>query len=159
MSFSITSINNANPNDTANVLILKSINNHYFCISKDAAIKSIVINDIIENLGDTDEPIPLFNNSCTSEYLQKVLFFLDYIHNNQSSTDELKEWVDSKGYTGNLPEWFAQYINVDQQTLFGIVLIADFLHIQILIDFGCLTIANQIKHMNPEEIHQVFSNN
>ncbi len=157
MSLEITSINNANPKDTTNFLIIKSTDNINYCISKGAAYKSMVINDMVESLGDIDEPIPLIHDSCTSEYLQKVLIFLDYIHYDQQSTNELENWINSKGYSGFQPEWFKNYIDVDQHTLFGILLVADFLHIQILVDFLSLTIANQIKSMSPEELQKVFS--
>ena len=156
---SIIPIGNANPEDTTNFLTIKSVDGTRFSISKDAACKSEVINGMIEVLGDTDEPIPLMHESCTSQYLHKVLLFLDYIHNDQTSTEALKEWIDSKGYTGAQPIWFQQYINVDKDTLFGILLIADYLDIQILINFACFTIANQIKSMSPEDIQRVFSNN
>jgi len=157
MSLSIISINNANPNDTSNILIIKSADNNIFCISKEAACKSIVINNMLETLDETNEPIPLTQECCTNENLHKVLIFLDYIHYNQNETDALQVWVDSKGYTGGQPEWFKEYIDVSQNILFNILLIADFLDIKILIDFACLTIANQIKRMSPDEIQQVFN--
>jgi S-phase kinase-associated protein 1 len=142
---------------TNDILIIQSADNHSFPISKEAACKSVVINDMIESLGDSSEPIPLTNSCCTYDNLQKVLIFLDYIHNNQEEATKLNEWVDSKGNIGNQPDWFKNFINVDKQILFQIILIADYLDIQILVDFACFTVANQIKSMSPEEIQQVFS--
>ncbi len=142
---------------TTDIVVIQSNDNHTFNISKEAACQSIVINDLIENIGETDEPIPLMHECCTHENLGKVLIFLEYSQTHQIETDELMNWVNSKGMNGQQPEWFANYINVDQGMLFGILLIADFLNIKNLVNFACLTVANKIKHMTPEEIERAFA--
>ena len=44
-----------------------------------------------------------------------------------------------------ITDWDREYINVDQGTLFEIILAANYLDLKGLLDLGCKTVANMIK--------------
>ena len=46
---------------------------------------------------------------------------------------------------------------VDQGTLFELILAANYLDIKGLLDVGCKTVANMIKGKSPEEIRKTFN--
>ena len=53
--------------------------------------------------------------------------------------------------------WDAQFTDVDQSTLFELILAANYLNIKPLLDLTCLTVANMIKGKTPEEIRRHFN--
>ncbi|KAG4157823.1 hypothetical protein ERO13_D02G086600v2 [Gossypium hirsutum] len=56
-----------------------------------------------------------------------------------------------------LYEWDANFVKVDQNTLFDLILAANCLKIESLLDLTCQTIANMIKAKRPEEIRTTFN--
>jgi S-phase kinase-associated protein 1 len=53
-------------------------------------------------------------------------------------------------------EWYATFVAVDQQTLFELILAANYLEIKPLQDLTCATVASLIKGKTPEEIRGIF---
>ena len=51
----------------------------------------------------------------------------------------------------------AEFVKVDQSTLFELILAANYLNIKPLLDLTCLTVANMIKGKTPEEIRKTFN--
>jgi S-phase kinase-associated protein 1 len=65
---------------------------------------------------------------------------------------------DSKTFgADSIPEWYKNFCNVDQATLFELILIANYLDIKPLLDLTCMTVANLIKKKTPEEIRKTFN--
>ena len=56
----------------------------------------------------------------------------------------------------DIEEWDREFINVDQGTLFEIILAANYMDMQGLLDLGCKTVANMIKGKSVEEIRKVI---
>ena len=54
-------------------------------------------------------------------------------------------------------DWDREFINVDQGTLFEVILAANYLDIKGLLDLGCKTVANMIKGKSVEEIRKTFN--
>ncbi|KAG8802147.1 hypothetical protein FRC16_010318, partial [Serendipita sp. 398] len=57
----------------------------------------------------------------------------------------------------NISKWDQQFINVDQDMRFDILLAAWHLDIKSLVDVGCQTVANQMKGKSPEELRKFFN--
>jgi S-phase kinase-associated protein 1 len=57
----------------------------------------------------------------------------------------------------DIDEWDKEFIGVDQGTLFEIILAANYMDIQGLLDLGCKTVANMIKGKSVEEIRKTFN--
>ena len=53
--------------------------------------------------------------------------------------------------------WDAEFVKVDQATLFDLILAANYLNIKTLLDLTCQTVANMIKGKTPEEIRRTFN--
>ncbi|KAI3864417.1 hypothetical protein MKX03_007772 [Papaver bracteatum] len=51
----------------------------------------------------------------------------------------------------------AKFVNVDQATLFDLILAANYLNIKELLDLTCQTVADMIKGKTPEEIRKTFN--
>ncbi|MCO5557535.1 hypothetical protein L7F22_011101 [Adiantum nelumboides] len=53
--------------------------------------------------------------------------------------------------------WDADFLKVDQVTLFDLILATNYLNIQSLLDLTCQCIADMIKGKTPEEIRKTFN--
>ena len=54
-------------------------------------------------------------------------------------------------------EWYANFIKIDQDTLFELILAANYMDIKPLLDLTCAAVASQIKGKSPEEIRKIFN--
>ncbi|PNH01761.1 SKP1-like protein 4 [Tetrabaena socialis] len=108
-----------------------------FEVEDDVALQAVTIRNIIEDAG-TDDPIPLANVSGAT--LAKVL---DYCRQHVAAV------VDE--------QWDSDFVAVDKETLFSIVLAANYLNIEGLLHLTCRTIAGMIAGKSPEEIRQTFN--
>eukprot|EP01023_Acetabularia_acetabulum_P016072 TRINITY_DN1792_c0_g1_i13.p1 TRINITY_DN1792_c0_g1~~TRINITY_DN1792_c0_g1_i13.p1 ORF type:complete len:274 (+),score=44.55 TRINITY_DN1792_c0_g1_i13:60-881(+) len=89
--------------------------------------------------------IPILDFS--SEILQKII---EYCQFHQKSRIENISEEDIKA-------WDQEFVQVDQRTLFGLILAAKDLVIDGLLDLTCETVARMILGKTPEEIREVFS--
>jgi S-phase kinase-associated protein 1 len=118
-------------------------------ISLKAAKLSHTLQNLINDLGDDDsKDIPLPN--VHSKILEKVIQYMEHYADN--IPEEVK---DPANYTVN--QWDADFIKVDQATLFEIILAANYLDIRSLLDLSCKTVADMIKGRTPEEIRKTFN--
>jgi S-phase kinase-associated protein 1 len=113
---------------------------------------SSTIKNMLEDIGVGDSPIPLHN--VTSKILAKVIeycehhFANDTKNNNEEETDKNNE---------NISPWDKTFCTMDQESLFELILAANFLDIKPLLDVCCKTVANMIKGKTPEEIRKTFN--
>jgi S-phase kinase-associated protein 1 len=122
---------------------------------------SITIRNMLEDLGeileegqDNNIPVP----GVKGAILDKIYIFCNYIHTNPQELDTLITWTDDKTYTFPLPEWYNEFLNIDQATLFEVILGANFLDIQPLLNMTCKYIANIIRNKTPDELKILFKN-
>ena len=59
--------------------------------------------------------------------------------------------------TDNIEPWDMEFLKIDQQTLFDLILAANYLDIKALLDTCCKTVANMIKGKTPEELRKTFN--
>jgi S-phase kinase-associated protein 1 len=132
-------------------IILLSSDNEEFKVEKDVAEKSVLIKNMLEDISDSDLPIPLPN--VKGKILEKVIEWCTY------HKDKFKEYENEEGNFRNteIDEWNLKYMEVDQETLFDIILSANYLDIKPLLDIGCKTVANMIKGKSAEEIRKRFN--
>lgn len=132
-------------------IILLSNDNEKFKVEKEIIEKSVLIKNMIEDIDDSNSPIPLPN--VKSKILEKVIEWCKY------HKDKFKEYENEDGYFRNteIDEWNQKYMEVDQETLFDIILAANYLDIKPLLDIGCKTVANMIKGKSAEEIRRTFN--
>lgn len=98
------------------------------------------------DLGDLDEAIPL--PTVKSTILEKIIFFCEH-HVNDAPEKESKNL--------EIDPWDQKFADVDQATLFELILAANYLDIKPLLDLTCKTVANMIKGKTPEQIRKTFN--
>ncbi|CAI0413098.1 unnamed protein product [Linum tenue] len=108
-------------------------------------MQSQTIKHMIED-GCAGDGIPIPN--VTGAILAKVLEFCKkhqhHAPDRQSDADELKKWDTN-------------FANVSPDTLYHLLLAANYLNIKDLLDLSCQTVADIIKGKKPEEIRQYFN--
>ncbi|GLT86071.1 hypothetical protein SLE2022_042340 [Rubroshorea leprosula] len=131
---------------TSKKITLKSSDGETFEVEEAVAVMSQTINHMIED-GCADSVIPLPN--VTSKILSKVLEYCKKHVDGDADKD--------KAGDDELKAWDAEFVKVDQNTLFDLILAANFLNIKRLLDLTCETVADIIKGKTPEEIRKTFN--
>ncbi|KAL1981442.1 hypothetical protein VTN96DRAFT_2658 [Rasamsonia emersonii] len=137
---------------SANTITLQSSDGVEITVEREVAERSVLIKNMLEDLGTTDEPVPLPN--VNEAVLKKVIEWCTHHKNDPPSTGDDD---DSRRKTTDIDEWDQKFMQVDQEMLFEIILAANYLDIKALLDVGCKTVANMIKGKSPEEIRKTFN--
>lgn len=113
------------------------------------------IRTMLDDLGvdeGEDEVVPLPN--VNSAILKKVLQWANF-HKDDAQPSEEDENKEKR--TDDISSWDADFLKVDQGTLFELILAANYLDIKGLLDVTCKTVANMIKGKTPDEIRKTFN--
>ncbi|KAI3851587.1 hypothetical protein MKX03_020758 [Papaver bracteatum] len=129
---------------TTNMVTLKSSDGETFDVKESVALQSQTIKHMIED-DCADNGIPLPN--VTSKILAKVI---EYCKKHDDNANE-KEKDDE------LTNWDAEFVKVDQATLFDLILAANYLNVKELLDLTCQTVADMIKGKTLEDIRKTFN--
>ncbi|XP_058106666.1 SKP1-like protein 1A [Magnolia sinica] len=128
---------------------LKSSDGEEFVIDEAVALKSQTIKHMIDD-DCTDNGIPLPN--VTSKILSKVIEYCKkHVEVAASKNPDFRSNED------DVKAWDADFVKVDQATLFDLILAANYLNTKSLLDLTCQTVADMIKGKTPEEIRQTFN--
>lgn len=125
--------------------------------SFDAAQCSVLIKNLLDDAygGATnadDTPIPL--DRISRPVLSKIRNWCEYHKNDApNATDD----EDHSRRSTDIERWDQEFMQVDQQMLFDIILAANYLDIKLLLDIGCKAVANMIKGKSPDEIRKTFN--
>jgi len=133
---------------------LKSSDGEVFEVDTDVAKASVTIKTMLEDLGvgeNNDEVVPLPN--VNSSILKKVLLWANYHKNDPPVVED--ENRDKR--TDDICSWDAEFLKVDQGTLFELILASNYLDIKGLLNVTCKSVANMIKGKTPEEIRKTFN--
>ncbi|KAL3720578.1 hypothetical protein ACJRO7_005401 [Eucalyptus globulus] len=131
---------------SAKKITLRSSDGESFEVDEAVAVESQTIKHMIED-DCADSGIPLPN--VTSRILAKVI---EYCKKHVESAKP-----DDRTTEDDLKAWDAEFVKVDQATLFDLILAANYLNIKGLLDLTCLTVADMIKGKTPEDIRKSFS--
>jgi len=137
-------------------ITLKSSDGVQMPIDRDVAERSILIKNMVEDMGEEafdSEAIPIPN--VNEAVLKKVLEWCEHHRNDPPPTNDDEN--DSRKKSTDIDEWDQKFMQVDQEMLFEIILAANYLDIKALLDVGCKTVANMIKGKSPEEIRKTFN--
>jgi len=117
--------------------------------------QSKIVSQMMSDLGEDTQmdalPIPNVNSAI----LKKVIEWCN--KHKEDQPDEESEGGARTGSDNNLPKWDTEFLKVDQGTLFEIILAANYLDIPKLLDYACITVADQIRGKSPEEIRKHFN--
>ena len=123
----------------------KNVTTNFDYMLQSNTIKAIVS---FENPEDFDYsilqdsiPLPEVNDYI----LNSIIKYCEYYHNNDKSDEENKKWND-------------EFIKMDDEILFELILAANYLDINSLLELTCQTVANYIKSCKtPKEIRRRFN--
>ncbi|KAL9245631.1 hypothetical protein vseg_019256 [Gypsophila vaccaria] len=138
---------------TEKKITLKSSDGETFEVEETVALESQTIKHMIED-DCADNVIPLPN--VTSKILAKVIEYCKK-HVEASSNKTSSDAPPAAAADDELKSWDADFVKVDQATLFDLILAANYLNIKSLLDLTCQTVADMIKGKTPEEIRKTFN--
>ncbi|CAI9104796.1 OLC1v1003558C1 [Oldenlandia corymbosa var. corymbosa] len=135
---------------TSKNIVLKSSDGETFEVEEAVALESQTIKHMIEdNCADNSIPLP----NVTSKILAKVI---EYCKRHVDAA-KAAEGTAEKTSDEDLKSFDADFVKVDQGTLFDLILAANYLNIKSLLDLTCQTVADMIKGKTPEEIRKTFN--
>ncbi len=107
---------------------------------------------MLEDSG-ADEDIPLPN--VKSAILKKIIEFCR--HAKDSPPNEIEKPLKSASMQDVVTDkWYATFIELDQETLFEVILAANYLDIKPLLELGCANVAAMMKGKTPDQIRALF---
>ncbi|XP_010416502.1 PREDICTED: SKP1-like protein 1A [Camelina sativa] len=138
---------------TTKKIVLKSSDGESFEVDELVALESQTIAHMVED-DCVDNGVPLPN--VTSKILAKVI---EYCKKHVEVTASKTDAVDGAASSADeeLKTWDAEFMKIDQATLFELILAANYLNIKNLLDLTCQTVADMIKGKTPEEIRTTFN--
>ncbi|ELP93524.1 suppressor of kinetochore protein, putative [Entamoeba invadens IP1] len=132
--------------ETGNVVTLVSCDNENFQVDLAVAKEIGAVKNLLEDF-ENERTIPL--TQVNKETLKKVIDFISHHHQYQFLGDN----EDKKG---QLTSWDNSFFEMDQQKLFELIIAANVLDVQELLDLGCKYIAEMIKGKSVEELRKTF---
>ncbi|OMO85855.1 SKP1 component [Corchorus capsularis] len=128
-------------------IILKSSDGETFEVDEAVAMESETIKNMIEDdCADSEIPLPNVN----SKTLSKVL---EYCKKHVAGD----KGTEKKAAEDDMKTWDTNFVQVDQNTLYDLILAANYLNIKGLLDLICQTIADMIKRNSVEDIRKTFN--
>lgn len=125
-------------------LKLLSKEQEVFEVPRVVALRSVTIKDMTE---DTDMNVPVPLPTVSSRVLIKVIEYCTYHHRAeeaQAPEDEARVWD-------------RDFLKVDDESLFNLILAANYLNLKPLLDLACKAVADEIKGKTPDEIRSRFN--
>ncbi|VAH97693.1 unnamed protein product [Triticum turgidum subsp. durum] len=133
------------------MITLKSSDGEEFQVEEAVAMESQTIPHMIED-DCADNGIPLPN--VDSKILSKVI---EYCKKHVQADSSSSTSTAAAAPAEDLKSFDAEFVKVDQATLFDLILAANYLNIKGLLDLTCQTVADMIKGKTPEEIRKTFN--
>ena len=134
------------------MLTLVSSEGEKMQISVKAAQRSQMIKRIIDDFPNETE-IPL--NNVKSNILKKIKEYLD--HYQDTDPKEIERPLASQNYQECVDPWDFEFINVDLDLIFEIILASNYMDIKPLLELASSKVASIIKGKTPEEIRKTFN--
>jgi S-phase kinase-associated protein 1 len=127
---------------------LQSYDGETFEVDEAVALKSQTIKYLIED-GCANNTIPIPN--VTGKILAMIIEYCKkHVEAEAASSDE-------KPSEDDLKAWDADFMKIDSATLFELVIAANYLNINNLLNLTCATVGDMIKGKTSEEIRQTFN--
>ena len=116
-------------------------NGESMMVDLDVAERSLLNKGMIDDSG-IDEEIPLPN--VKKNILEKVVAFC--LHLRENPPPEIEKPLKSGNMAEVTTPWYSEFINLDQELLFDLILAANYLDIKQLLDLSCAKVASLIKN-------------
>jgi len=152
----VTGDDDAGDEDDGTMVDLVSQEGDNFQVEKRVAKMSELVKTMIPDEDEADgeqTEIPLPN--VKSVILGKVMEFCK--HYVSEPMNDIEKPLKSSNMHEVVQEWYANYVEVEQETLFELILAANYMDIKPLLDLTCATVASMIKGKTPEDIRKTFN--
>ena len=118
----------------------------------DVAEKSLLIKDLIQDQGTA---VPIELPMIKKQILEKTIIFCTRMLDHQPP--EIDKPLSHNDMYQVVDQWHADYVNLEQEELFELVMAANYLDIKPLLELSCAKVASQIKNKSVKEIRQYFN--
>ena len=117
-------------------------------------IKAINHSEFFKNFHQDFPNAEIHLNQINYRTLAKIVEFLEHYINKQPK--KIQRPLPKKDFRECVDEWDYKFINIDTEEIFELMLAANFLHIQALLDLTSAKIASMIRGKSPEEIRRIL---
>jgi S-phase kinase-associated protein 1 len=104
--------------------------------------------EVVDSTGNLE----LIVGKANSRVLSKVLEFC-----NHYIVEPIEKPLRSANMREVVQDWYADFVTIEQEVLFELILAANYMDITPLLDLSCATVASMIKDKTPEEIRITFN--
>ncbi|KAG4078554.1 hypothetical protein HA402_002668 [Bradysia odoriphaga] len=132
---------------------LQSSDGEIFVTEAKVARTSGTIKNLLEGCGieeGSDTVVPLPN--VKGNILRKIMEYAEHHKDDVVQIDD----SDKDKRKDDVSAWDAEFLRMDQGTLFEMILAANYLDAKGLLNVACETVANLIKGKSPDEIRKTF---
>nr|AIG62999.1 SLF-interacting SKP1-like protein 1 [Solanum habrochaites] len=148
----------AESENTKKMVTLKSNDDKEFEVEEAAVIQSEMIKNMIED-GCATSVIPLPN--IDSKTLTKVIEYLNkHItkdeDEDENEADDKGKAVETGGEEDDLKEFDEQFVSVDWEELFDIIMAANYLNIHELMELCCQSAADRLKNKSVRAVREML---
>ena len=133
------------------VLFLTS-DGHTVEVEREIASKSEWVKNIVDG-SEVDDNIPL--PGIKKATLLKVIEYCTYINTNVPP--QIDKPLRSNELSDIVDPWYAEFVNLEQEVLFELILAANFMDIKSLLELACAKVASLIKGMTIPQIREFFN--
>ena len=102
-----------------------------------------------------DEEIPL--KKVSKEMLEKIIVYCEYINKLPGAPPEIKRPLPKDYFSNDDNKWYADYVNMEKESLMELIFAAMFLDIKSLMDLGNAKVASVVSGLESvQEIRDYF---
>lgn len=125
-----------------------SSDNQTFEAEEKVLFQSALIKNIVSDLDNSDQEIPLAN--VTGCILKKIIKYAEH----HKDDEPVKEEAPTNSAIAD--KWDIEFMNLPKDTILEIILAANYLDMENLLNLGCKTVANMIKGKSAKEIREIL---
>jgi len=108
------------------------------------AYTSQTIKNLTEDTGSQEiVPLPNVSSRVLSKVIEYSTYHVDAVEMSKSATET--------------SAWDAEYVSMEQATLFDVIVAADYLDIKGLLDLTCQAVANMLRCKTPDEVREALN--
>ncbi|KAJ9077268.1 hypothetical protein DSO57_1018341 [Entomophthora muscae] len=126
-----------------------------YSVEKNVIIRSKLIRGLLDDIGETEEAIPLPNVNSTT--FEKVLEYCNHHKDDPLVEEEEDELPPKPKAIEDIDPWDYQFAKLEKEPLFELILAANYLDIKPLITVCCKMVANMIRGKTVEQVREEFN--
>ncbi|KAJ1794626.1 hypothetical protein LPJ59_004494 [Coemansia sp. RSA 2399] len=133
-------------------ITLRSSDNEEFVVDKEVATQCNLVDSFLADHDGTDICIPL--PKVDGKTLKKVIEFCEH-HKDDPVGGIVYEEVPKR--SDDMDPWDKEFIDVENETMFDVLLAANYMECKALLDLGCAQFANMIRNKDATTIREMFN--